>query len=217
VARTKKYRHYCPAARALEVVGEKWSLLIVRDLLFGPQRFTDLLGSLGGITPKWLTLRLRDMEAAGIVVRDEVAGRRAVWYHLTPKGRDLMPVIEALGGWGLRYTRPPEPGEAIHPARAVADTAYFLNTRGIRPPQPSRWVVKFPGNQAHAVRYDGERWFYDSNAADGDVEIETTLESLVTFLIASPTEQARLLPEFRITGLPERVDEFRLALVSDAP
>ena len=62
-----RYSHFCPVARSLERIGDRWSLLIVRDLLQGPQRFTDLIGSLSHITPKWLTLRLRELASAGIV------------------------------------------------------------------------------------------------------------------------------------------------------
>lgn len=211
MAKTKEYRHYCPAARTLEVVGEKWSLLIVRDLLFGPQRFTDLRGSLGGITPKWLTLRLRELEGAGIVARDQVAGRREVWYRLTPKGRDLMPVIEALVGWGFKHARPPQPGEVVPPRRAIASSALLLNRLGIRLPRPSTWVVRFSPEQAHALRFAGEGWTYDPEAAAGDVEIETTLGGWMTFLQAAPGERALLLPALRLAGAPARVEELKAA------
>ena len=87
MARTKDYKHFCAAARSLEVIGEKWTLLIVRDLLRGPQRFSDLLRYLGPITPKWLSARLREMKEAGIVERDAQEGRREVWYGLTEVGR----------------------------------------------------------------------------------------------------------------------------------
>src|SRR5262245_11765346 len=80
------YQHFCPAARALEVVGEKWSLLIVRDLLAGPRRFSELRRTLTAITPKWLSARLRALEAVGVLRREE-AGEREVWYRLTPKGQ----------------------------------------------------------------------------------------------------------------------------------
>ena len=89
------YQHFCPAARALEVIGEKWSLLIVRDLLAGPRRFSDLRRSLTAITPRWLSARLRALEGDGIVER-EAASQREVWYRLTPKGQALAPVIDAL-------------------------------------------------------------------------------------------------------------------------
>ena len=88
----RRYHHFCPAARALETIGEKWSLLIVRDLLGGPRRFSDLRRSLAAITPKWLSARLRALESDGIVTR-EVAGEREVWYRLTPKGQALEAVF----------------------------------------------------------------------------------------------------------------------------
>ena len=66
-------RHFCMMARALEVIGERWSLLLVRDLLLGPRRFTDLVRTLSGVTPARLTDRLRHLEAAGIVVRESQA------------------------------------------------------------------------------------------------------------------------------------------------
>src|SRR5262245_22945976 len=127
MARTKTYGHYCAAARALEVVGDKWALLVVRDLLIGPARFSDLLRSLGGITPKLLTARLRDLEAAGVVERDEEAGRREVWYQLSPAGRELRPVIEALLVWGIDHGTPPAPGEQVDPQRAARSAATLLN------------------------------------------------------------------------------------------
>src|ERR1700758_4643398 len=93
------YQHFCPVARALEVIGEKWSLLIVRDLLAGPRRFNDLRRSLTAITPKGLSGRLRALEVNGIVER-EAARPREVWYRLTPKGQALAPAIDALLVWG---------------------------------------------------------------------------------------------------------------------
>src|SRR6266403_2142339 len=93
-ARSKRrYQHFCPAARALETIGERWSLLVVRDLLGGPRRFSDLRRSLTAITPKWLSARLRAFEADGIVTR-EVAGEREVWYRLTHQVRALEPVFD---------------------------------------------------------------------------------------------------------------------------
>ena len=74
------YGYFCPVAHALGVVGDKWSLLIVRDLLPKPQRFTDLLSYLSNITPKWLMLRLRELEEAGVVEREQRQDRREVWY-----------------------------------------------------------------------------------------------------------------------------------------
>src|SRR5712664_3149886 len=83
--RTRRYQHFCPAARALETIGERWSLLIVRDLLGGPRRFSELRRSLAAITPKWLSARLRALEADGIVTRQVVGGRSGTASR--PRGR----------------------------------------------------------------------------------------------------------------------------------
>jgi len=108
----RSYRHFCPAARALETIAEQWSLLIVRDLLAGPRRFSDRRRSLAAITPKWLSPRLRALESDGVVTR-EVAGEREVWYRLTPQGQALEPVSDAslrIRFDGARWTR--QRGEA---------------------------------------------------------------------------------------------------------
>ena len=79
--------HFCPVARALERVGDRWNLLVIRDLITGPKRFTDLMDRLGGITPKTLSQRLSELADAGIVIADREPGRREVWYRLTPLSR----------------------------------------------------------------------------------------------------------------------------------
>ena len=100
---TRIYRHFCMMARALEVVGERWSLLIVRDLTLGPQRFTDLARGLAEITPATLTNRLRQLEASGVVTREQTGRGREVWYGLTEAGSDLGPVVDALTLWGTEH------------------------------------------------------------------------------------------------------------------
>src|SRR6202451_4088887 len=95
----RTYDHFCLVARTLERVGDRWSLLVIRDLLTGAKRFTDLMARLGGITPKTLSQRLRELEDDGIVIADREPGRREAWYSLTPGGAELGPVIDALGQW----------------------------------------------------------------------------------------------------------------------
>src|ERR1035438_5978723 len=111
----RTYGHSCSVARALEDVGDRWSLLVIRDLLTGAKRFTDLKDRLGGITPKTLSQRLRELEDTGIVTADREPGRREVWYRLTEAGADLGPVIDALNWWGLQHAwRWPQDGEPLH-------------------------------------------------------------------------------------------------------
>jgi DNA-binding HxlR family transcriptional regulator len=109
------YNQWAPDARALDLVGDKWTLLIVRDLAGGPRRFVELQRVLPGISTEQLRSRLNRMVADGLLTRQryrEVPPR--VDYELTERARDLLPVISALGRWGYRWAwGPPRPGEAI--------------------------------------------------------------------------------------------------------
>jgi DNA-binding HxlR family transcriptional regulator len=110
MATTRTYDDGCAAAHALDLVGERWALLVVRELLLGPKRFTDLKSGLPHASPNVLAQRLRDLEAAGVVRRGKLPPPAASRiYELTTWGRDLEPVIIALGRWGVRSpTKPPD-------------------------------------------------------------------------------------------------------------
>ncbi|WTL48831.1 helix-turn-helix transcriptional regulator [Streptomyces sp. NBC_01497] len=112
--RRRSYDQYCAAARALDTVGDRWALLIVRELLAGPRRYTDLHADLPGVSTDVLASRLRDME------RDELVTRRklpppaaAVVYELTPRGAGLLPVLGALAAWGAPDLGEPGPTDAV--------------------------------------------------------------------------------------------------------
>ncbi|MCJ8500213.1 winged helix-turn-helix transcriptional regulator [Desulfatitalea alkaliphila] len=208
----QSYLHFCPVARSLEKIGDKWALLIIRDLLHGPQRFTDLLHYLNNITPKWLTRRLRDLEAAGIVARDKQSGRREVWYQLTAAGRELGPVIEALMDWGFRWAmRPPQPGEVVHPDQMMRGLTYALNKKGRRLPCDTRWAVRFP-SATYLLCYDEGRWFsrrQDDTAVGAAVTVTTTLENWATIFSSPRSERSRLARSLRIEGDREEIDVFK--------
>jgi DNA-binding HxlR family transcriptional regulator len=112
--KARAYGQYCGFSRALEVVGERWALLVVRDLLVGPKRFTDLLRGLAGIPSNVLTARLKELEHAGIV-RRRVLPRpaRAVVYELTEYGLELEPVVVQLGRWGAKALGDLRPDETV--------------------------------------------------------------------------------------------------------
>jgi DNA-binding HxlR family transcriptional regulator len=95
------YRQYCPVARASEILAERWTPLIVRELLAGSHRFNEIERALPGISRSLLASRLRRLEDAGIVERLTHAGSPE--YHLSEAGRELKAVIEALGAWGVRW------------------------------------------------------------------------------------------------------------------
>jgi DNA-binding HxlR family transcriptional regulator len=209
-ARTKTYQHFCPIARSLEVIGEKWSLLIVRDLLGGPQRFTDLLRGLNNLTPKWLTLRLRDLEAAGVVERVAEEGKREVWYELTPAGRELGPVISGLNAWGIRHAmRPMEPGEQVRPAALVRSFNAYLISEKVRLSGPATLQFRFGGDDSFLVVFDGRHWSYTRGEADADVTVDTTPEAWATMLAGH-----KLNPAIAISGSAPALEELRSVLDS---
>ena len=101
----RSYNQGCPVAKSLEIVGDRWTLLIVRDLLPGPRRFADLLETLPGVSPAVLSGRLKRLEAHGIIARTAYSERpRRASYVLTPQGRELERVTGALAVWGARHT-----------------------------------------------------------------------------------------------------------------
>lgn len=110
----RAYGQYCGFARALEVVGERWALLIVRDLLVGPKRFTDLQKGLPGIPSNVLTARLKEFEEAGVVRRRVLARpARGIVYELTPYGEELEDIVVRIGRWGAKAMGDPRADETI--------------------------------------------------------------------------------------------------------
>jgi len=127
VVTDRRYRQWCGLARALDVLGERWALLIVRDLLLGPKRYGELDKGLPGVPSNVLTARLRELEDAG-VIRRTAAPRPATGtlYELTDEGRELEQILLRLGLWGSRYLAPPLPGEMTTPdSMAAALRAMF--------------------------------------------------------------------------------------------
>jgi DNA-binding HxlR family transcriptional regulator len=115
----RRYDQYCPVAHALGLVGERWSLLVVRELLDGPKRYTDLVAGLPKIGTNILAARLRDLEAGGLIEKRKLPPPAAsTVYELTRYGQDLRPVIHELARWGVRSLGPP-PADALEPGWLV--------------------------------------------------------------------------------------------------
>lgn len=110
----RPYGQYCGLARAMELVGERWALLVVRDLLLGPKRFSELRRGLPRIPTNILSARLRELEQSAIVQR-RVLPRpaAAVVYELTKYGEDLKPIVLTLGAWGARSLGHPQPNDSV--------------------------------------------------------------------------------------------------------
>ncbi|ANP50424.1 DNA-binding HxlR family transcriptional regulator [Streptomyces griseochromogenes] len=110
----RSYDQYCSAARALDLVGDRWTLLIVRELLAGPRRYTDLHADLPGVSTDVLASRLKDMERDGLATRRRLPPPGAAYvYELTARGRALLPVLQALGAWGEAELGERRPTDAV--------------------------------------------------------------------------------------------------------
>ncbi len=155
---SRSYGDACGIGRALDVVGERWALHIVRELLLGPQRFSDLRGALPSASSNVITDRLRELERHGVVRRGKMAPPAGSWvYELTEWGREIEPVLLALGGWGLRVDAP-------GPPTTLSGTSVMLFLRGCAQPDPGEAPRVFNvvlGNRTWTVR-----------SAEGRLDIE---------------------------------------------
>ncbi len=206
---SRTYGHFCMLAKALERVGDRWVLLIVRDLAEGPKRFTDLQERLGGITAKTLSMRLRELEADGIVSVDRVPGRREVWYSLTPAGADLKPVVEDLIYWGLRHAlAAPGPGEPAHPEHLLLALRILLERERVFV-DGAHWVVRLVDDGTYTVRGTSDGWSVAQGAGDNpQITVTTTRSGLAEFLANSPGARAGMAERVRVDGRPEAIATF---------
>jgi DNA-binding HxlR family transcriptional regulator len=128
---TRTYGDACGIARALDVIGERWALLVVRELLFGPQRFSDLRRALPKASSNLIADRLRELDGRGVIRRYKLAPPAASWvYELTDWGRELEPIVLALGAWGLRVPPPPAP-------TTLSGTSMVIYLRAAARPDPA--------------------------------------------------------------------------------
>jgi DNA-binding HxlR family transcriptional regulator len=184
----RSYGDACGIARALDVVGERWALLVVRELLLGPQRFSDLRRALPKASSNLVADRLHELEDRAVIRRRKLPPPASSWvYELTDWGRDLEPIVLALGGWGLRVPAPPAP-------RAISATSALLFLRGISHPDSDAprvvcrleldervWTVEVVAGRVNVQA--GE-------PTTADVSVRTDPETLVALLEGSPTLDA---------------------------
>lgn len=150
---SRSYADACGIARALDVVGERWALLLVRELLLGPQRFSDLRRALPGASSNLVTDRLRELQGRGVISRRRLPPPAASdVYELTAWGRELEPILLALGGWGLRVPRPA--------GSTLSATSVLLYLRGSID----------PGEHTYRVELDDRIWTVRSPAEEGPAE-----------------------------------------------
>jgi DNA-binding HxlR family transcriptional regulator len=100
-----EYQQFCPVAKASELLGDKWTILILREALMGAKRFNEFERGLGRISPTMLTKRLNELVINGLMIRKKITGQKGNEYFLTQAGKDVNPVIMQLGDWGMRWAR----------------------------------------------------------------------------------------------------------------
>jgi DNA-binding HxlR family transcriptional regulator len=150
----RNYGDSCGIARSLDAIGERWALLVVRELLLGPKRFTDLRTGLPRIGPDMLAARLRELEDAGLVAQRRLAPPAArTVYELTARGRELEPVLHALGRWGSRQSLAPEPPPLSPDAAVVAMQTMFEPDPACAPSVIALWL----DGHEFSLRVDADR------------------------------------------------------------
>lgn len=204
----RAYGQYCGFARALEVVGERWAMLIVRDLLVGPKRFTDLHRGLPGIPTNVLTARLKELEQAGVIHR-KLLPRPAgsIIYELTAYGLELEDTVVALGVWGAKSLGEPRREEIV-----TADSLVMAMRTTFRPEAArgthASYEFRFGEIVIH-MRIDGAKLKVAQGplpGADLIVEAGTGLKALLTGDMSA--EAAIANGTVRITGDPGLLTRF---------
>jgi DNA-binding HxlR family transcriptional regulator/putative sterol carrier protein len=173
-----RYQQYCALARTLDVAGDRWTLLIVRELTPGPRRFTDLIDGLPGVSRKLLTERLRDLERDGIITRKELPPpvARQV-YELTDDGRDLATAMAPLIAWGARRLGERKPGDSFRarwPAVGMAGLADREAAKGVR----ETYQFLIDDTAFHFIVDDGSIQVHDGRARNPAVVVTTDEETV---------------------------------------
>jgi len=179
-----RYAQFCPLARAAEILGERWTLLVVRELWTGPQRFSDLRRRLPGVSASVLSERLGRMQERGLVARREVGPPTpAVLYELGPAGRALLPAMEELARWGLRFLGPPQPGEHFEPEWLRVGLQAFAR----RAPTPARrFALRVAGGERELeIRVAGGAGGTVVDGGNGPVDAAVRADPLVLLGILS--------------------------------
>jgi DNA-binding HxlR family transcriptional regulator len=190
LCQVKRYGQQCPLARALDVVGERWSMLVVRELLLGPRRYTDLLDGLPGVPTNLLAGRLRELQAAGVVAKRVLPRPGAVTvYELTEAGRALRPALAELRAWGRHYGPAPDEADAVRPA-------WVLLSAGGRPTAlpDGRTVELRIGAESFHLGADGSRLTVRGGPAPApDATVTMPAAALYRLMAAraTPTRTAR--------------------------
>jgi DNA-binding HxlR family transcriptional regulator/putative sterol carrier protein len=209
MAGKRKYDQGCAVAHALDLIGERWALLVVRDLVLGPKRFTDLLAGLPGASPDVLTQRLRELTEAGVLRRRRLSPPAATWvYELTPWGAELSPIVVGLAQWasrspGMRYDAPLGTDSLILSLKALFDGSAAADLDAT--------IALHLGDERFQIRIaDGELAVARGEIEDPDATLETDQTTLLSLLRTDrPLDEALANGTLQLAGNRGVIETFR--------
>jgi DNA-binding HxlR family transcriptional regulator len=195
----REYGQYSGITRAMELVGERWALLIVRDLLVGPRRYGELAAGLPRIPTNVLASRLKELQAAGVIRR--APRSRVIVYELTPYGRELEPVVLALGAWGFKAMGEPRDEQVITPESMTIDlrTAFRAGVAAGLP--PTGYAARLGGAEL-LIRVDGPT--LDVTAGTGPVDLAFAADAGIRGLITGELSPGRAIETGQVEVLQGR-------------
>jgi len=184
----RSYRQYCGLAKALDVIGDRWTLLIVRELLIGESRYTDLLKGLPGIATNLLATRLEEMEQAGLITREDLPAPSATTvYRLTKRGEDLRPVVRELGKWAGPMMTGRSKSECARTRWMVLPAQFYLEDR-------------LPAGRNVAIQINGGDESVVIESRDGKVKARTGLAADADLTMTGSPELALGIMMGRLTA-----------------
>lgn len=203
-----RYGQFCPIAKAAEVLGERWTILIIRELLLGSNRFSDLQRALAQISPTLLTKRLKQLDDCGLVLRKKSLGQQRHEYQLTAAGRELRPVVLGLGKWGMKWARGQMSDDELDVEMLMQDFSRRIDAQRL----PSgRTVIQFVfpelaqfGHWWIVLEEDGTRELCSDNPGKAvDVQLRSTVRTMVEIWAGdTPIRAAIKDGQLRLSGHP---------------
>ena len=214
----RSYEQFCSLATALDVVGERWTLLIVRELLLGPRRFTDLLDGLPGMGRNLLSARLQHLEAEGLVRRDRLPPPAASSvYVLTEAGISLGPALAELGRWGVERLGERRPEQTFRPAWGMFPLSYMADREAARGVHET-WEFRIDEATFTLRVADGRVIPIAGPAQDPDLVVRMDTDTLAA-LFSQSLSAMEALTSGRVTaeGSPEALQHAVAILAGDDP
>jgi DNA-binding HxlR family transcriptional regulator len=203
------YKQFCPVAMASEVLCSRWTMIVVRELVCGSTRFSDLKRGVPRMSPALLSKRLKDLELAGVVQRVASGGKASGFdYRLTPAGRQLEPIVKAMGVWGQRWIETAPTLQNVDPELLMWDMRRSVNVAAL-PRQ--RTVVQF----TYTDRPEKRRSYWLIVEANGMVDVCSIDPGYEVDLYVTTDLRTMTAIWLGLTTVPAQIKDGRLTIVGD--